>query len=125
VVRGQASFIGKQGLTYSPGISAEAVGARGIHLQLATLPPGLKAHAHKHEDHETALYVLSGRSAMWYGDKLASHLEVSAGDYLYIPPNMPHQPYNASTTEACIVLIARTDPNEQESVVMLPELDGS
>ena len=123
VVKAQASFIGKQGLTYSPAISAETVGARGIHLQIATLPPELKARAHKHENHETALYVLSGTSAMWYGEDLRSHLEVSAGNYLYIPANMPHQPYNTSETEACVVVIARTDPNEQESVVLLPDLD--
>jgi uncharacterized RmlC-like cupin family protein len=37
---------------------------------------------------------------------------------------VPHLPYNASETEACVALIARTDPNEQESVVLLPELDA-
>jgi len=47
-----------------------------------------------------------------------------AGDFVYIPANMPHQPYNRSQTEPATAVIARTDPNEQESVVMLPELDG-
>ena len=46
------------------------------------------------------------------------------GDYLYIPADVPHLPYNASETEPCLAVIARTDPNEQESVVLLPELDG-
>jgi uncharacterized RmlC-like cupin family protein len=42
---------------------------------------------------------------------------VRAGDFLYIPANLPHLPYNLSQSESCVVVIARTDPNEQESVV--------
>jgi uncharacterized RmlC-like cupin family protein len=60
---------------------------------------------------------------MWYGEKLEEHLCARAGESLYIPANMPHLPYNLSDTENCVALIARTDPNEQESVVLLPELD--
>jgi uncharacterized RmlC-like cupin family protein len=123
VVRDNAEFVGKQGLTYRPGISAESVGARGIHLQTVVLPPRAYANAHKHAAHETAIYVLSGVSAMWYGPRLTEHMTVKAGDYLYIPADMPHQPYNPSHTEPCVAIIARTDPNEQESVVLLPELD--
>jgi uncharacterized RmlC-like cupin family protein len=119
-----ARFTGKQALTYTPGISAESVGATGIHLQLVTLPPGGRAKAHRHEAHETAIHVLSGESGMWYGDRLEQHLTARAGDFVYIPAGMPHLPYNPSTTEACVAVIARTDPNEQESVVLLPELDG-
>jgi uncharacterized RmlC-like cupin family protein len=44
---------------------------------------------------------------------------MSAGDFLYIPANTPHLPYNASDTEPCVGVIARTDPNEQESVTLL------
>lgn len=61
---------------------------------------------------------------MWFGEGLREHLEVRAGDYLYIPAGMPHLPYNPSATEVCTAVIARTDPNEQESVVLLPELDA-
>ena len=46
-----------------------------------------------------------------------------AGSFVYIPANMPHLPYNQSPTETCVAVIARTDPNEQESVVLLPELE--
>lgn len=116
-------FIGRQGLPYRPGISAESAGARGIHLQLVTIPPGGRAKAHKHANHETALYVLSGESGMWHGEQLEHHMLCRAGDYVYIPADMPHLPYNASASEPCIAVIARTDPNEQESVVLLPELD--
>jgi uncharacterized RmlC-like cupin family protein len=117
-------FQGKQALWYSPGISAESAGARGIHLQIVTIPPGAKAKAHKHAAHETAIYALSGVSGMWYGEHLENHVVVKPGDFLYIPADMPHLPYNPSATENCVALIARTDPNEQESVVLLPHLDA-
>ena len=124
VVRAGAAFIGKQQLAYTPGISAELVGATGIHLQLVTLAPGSRAKAHKHESHETAIYILSGVSEMWFGDRLEHHAVCAAGDFVYIPADVPHLPFNASTTEPCVAVISRTDPNEQESVVLMPELDG-
>ena len=61
---------------------------------------------------------------MWYGERLEQHLIARAGEFLYIPANMPHLPYNLSASESCVAVIARTDPNDQESVVLLPELDG-
>jgi uncharacterized RmlC-like cupin family protein len=123
VVGTEPEFTGKQGLSYAAAISAQTVGARGIHMQIVTIPPGGRARAHKHADHETAIHVLSGESGMWYGETLEQHLVVRAGDFLYIPANMPHLPYNLSDAENCIAVIARTDPNEQESVVLLPELE--
>ena len=92
-----------------------------MHLQ--TIPPGGRARAHLHANHETAIYVLSGTAEMWYGEVLQQHLTGRAGDFLYIPAGTPHLPANCSPTEPCIAVIARTDPNEQESVVLLPELD--
>ena len=60
---------------------------------------------------------------MWYGEQLESKLEAAAGDFLYIPPGVPHVPINCSDTEWARALVARTDPNEQESVELLPHLD--
>ena len=51
-------------------------------------------------------------------------LERHAGDFVYIPAGTPHLPVNASESEPCVALVARTDPNEQESVVLLAELDS-
>ena len=68
--------------------------------------------------------MISGVTEMWYGEQLAEHLVVGAGDFLYIPAGMPHLPANPSSTEPAIAVIARTDPNEQESVHLLPHLDG-
>jgi uncharacterized RmlC-like cupin family protein len=120
VVRGGKPFSGRQGLDYFEGISAESAGSTGICMHLLELPPGAQARPHLHENHETAILVLSGSARMRYGDGLKDELEVSQGDFLYIPPGMPHQPFNASSEKATAV-IARTDPNEQESVVLLDE----
>jgi len=124
LLRAGASFIGKQGFSYAPAVSAETVGASAIHMQLLTMPPGARAKAHKHEAHETAIYVLSGEGAMYFGERLERHMVAKPGDFIYIPANMPHLPYNMSQTEPCVAVIARTDPNEQESVVLMPELDA-
>jgi len=62
---------------------------------------------------------------MWYGERLEQHLIARAGEFLYIPANMPHLPYNLSVSESCVAVIARTDPNDQESVVLLSELGGA
>lgn len=124
VVRSEHNYAGKQGLSYFAGIAAETVGSTGICMHLLTIPPGGRAKAHLHEAHETAIYVLSGHAQMWFGEGLGEHLSVQAGEFLYIPAGVPHLPANASDTEPCTAVLARTDPNEQESVVLLPELDN-
>jgi len=123
LIRGGKQITGKQGLDYTVGISAESAGATGIHMQMLTMPPGARAKAHKHATHETAIYAVSGVSHVWHGERLEHHSIVEAGDYFYIPADVPHLPYNPSKTETVVAIIARTDPNEQESVVLLPELE--
>ena len=118
-------FVGKQGLVYAAAVSAETVGARGIHMQIVRIPPGGRAKAHKHAEHETAIFALSGTSCMWHGARLEQHATLQPGEFLYIPADVPHLPYNPSETETCVAVIARTDPNEQESVVLLPELEAA
>jgi len=124
IVRAGKAVDGKQGFSYAPAISAESVGASGIHMQLLTIPPGARSKAHKHESHETAVYVLDGEAGVYYGENLEHHMISRAGDFSYIPANVPHLTYNLSQTAPCVALIARTDPHDQESVVLLPELEG-
>ena len=124
VVREGAPFRGKQGHVYRPAISAEAVGARALHMQMLTIPPGERAHAHKHAAHETAIHVLSGVSGCFWGARLEHHLIAGAGDFVYIAADVPHLPYNRSADTTVVAIIARTDPNEQESVILLPELEA-
>lgn len=123
VVKPGNTYDGKQGLSYFEGISAQSVGSRGICMHLLTMPPGARAKAHLHESHETAIYCLSGSAHTWYGDRLEHHVILHAGEMFYIPAGVPHLPANLSSAP-CTAVIARTDPNEQESVVLLPELDG-
>jgi uncharacterized RmlC-like cupin family protein len=114
---------GKQGTFHQAGISAQTAGAERLCLHLLTMPPGGRARPHLHESHETALYVISGIGVTWYGEGLSERVVTRAGDYLYIPPNVPHVAANLSLTEPCVGVAARTDPNEQESVRLLPELN--
>ena len=123
LIRPQTTYDGKQGFSYHAGIAAETVGSSGICMHLLTIPPGGRAKAHLHESHETAIYVLSGETHTWYGDRLEHHIVARAGDLFYIPAGVPHLPANLSDQPASAV-IARTDPKEQESVVLLPELDA-
>ncbi len=123
VIRSNETYEGKQGFSYFAGVSAETTGSSGLCMHLLEIPPGGRAQPHLHEHHETAIYIISGDAEMWYGEGLREHLTVSAGDFLYIPAGAPHLPANPSETEPCTAVIARTDPNEQESVVLRPELD--
>jgi len=120
----EGSYAGKQGFAYFAGLSAQTVGTRGICMHLLNVPPGGRAKAHLHANHETALYVISGEAITWYGENLGESAITRAGDFLYIPAGVPHLPVNLSQTESCIAVVARTDPNEQESVVLLPQLDA-
>ncbi|MCZ6672337.1 MAG: cupin domain-containing protein, partial [Verrucomicrobia bacterium] len=108
---------------YHSGISRQTAGSKGICMHILHLPPGAVEKAHLHRDHETAIYMISGSAELRYGEHLEEHEVIHAGEFLYISPNTPHLPRNASETEECVVVIARTDPNEQESVVLLPELE--
>ena len=123
LVRPTGTFDGKQGLRYFEGIAAETVGSSGICMHVVTIPPGARAKAHLHESHETALYVISGEAVTFYGDQLEQSATTKAGDMFYIPAGVPHLPANLSDAP-CTAVIARTDPKEQESVVLLPELDA-
>jgi uncharacterized RmlC-like cupin family protein len=125
LIRADSTYEGKQGFTYFHGISAESVGAGGICMHLLTIPPAGRAKAHLHESHETAIYVLSGTGRMWWGDNLEHVMDCGPGDMIYIPAGMPHLPTNPSETEPCVAVLARTDPNEQESVVLRPDLEDA
>ena len=123
LVRPSNTYDGKQGLTYFEGIASETVGSRAICMHLLTIPPGGRAKVHLHENHETAIYILSGEAITLWGDQLEERTELRGGDLFYIPAGVPHLPVNISNAPVSAV-IARTDPNEQESVVLLPELEA-
>jgi uncharacterized RmlC-like cupin family protein len=124
VVRAGEGAEGRTGVTYAAGISSASAGARGLCLQLASLPPGAQSRAHLHQDHESAAYVIEGTMVMRFGERLEHGVSAGPGDFIYIPDGVPHVVLNPSETEAAVAVLARTDPEAQESVTELPELDA-
>lgn len=116
VVRPTAETLTRQHLPTFVGISGATAGAQGICMNLVVIPPGGAATPHRHRGYETAIYMLQGRVETRYGDGLRQSTIVEAGDFLFIAPDVPHQPINLSATESALAIVARNDPNEQESV---------
>lgn len=123
VISSVDSYEGKQGPSYTGGISAETVGARAIWLGVVTMLPESRTKAHFHADHETALYVMHGECELWFGEALERCEIARVGHFIYIPAGVPHVAVNRSPTEHLIVVGARTDASEQESVMLQPDLD--
>ncbi len=115
-VRPEATTMTRQRLPNFVGISAATAGATGISMNLVIIPPGGAAEPHLHRNYETAIYLLKGRVETRYGPGLRQSVINEAGDFLFIPANVPHQPINLSDTEPAQAIVARNDANEQESV---------
>ncbi|WP_455367135.1 cupin domain-containing protein [Kaarinaea lacus] len=116
-VRAPQEVFTKQQLPYFLGISGQTTGAKTLSMNLVVIPPGAAAEPHYHKDFETGIYVLQGRVETRYGAKLEKSVINEAGDFIFIPPNLPHQPFNLSDTETAMGIVVRNDPNEQENVV--------
>jgi uncharacterized RmlC-like cupin family protein len=86
-------------------------------MHLVVIPPGGVAAPHCHRNFESAIYLLEGRVETRYGPGLRQSVVNVAGDFLFIPPDLPHQAFNLSDTEPARAIVARNDPNEQENVV--------
>src|SRR5688500_15542549 len=84
VIRAYDSLQGQEGVNYVVGISAETVGARGLCMHIVKLPPGARAKAHLHAEHESAAYVIQGEIDLLHGDKLQHHVVIHAGEFAYI-----------------------------------------
>ena len=116
-IRPEKTTMTKQKLPNFVGISEATTGARHLSMNLVIIPPGGAAQPHVHPGYETAIYLLQGRVETHYGTGLRKSVIHEAGDFIFIPTDVPHQPVNLSTTEPAKALVARNDPNEQESVV--------
>ncbi len=117
VIRTPEELKSKQNLPYFHGISSQNTGSRVLSMNLVIIPPGGQADAHYHDGFESAIYLIQGRVETRYGHGLGKSIINQAGDFIYIPPNVPHQPRNLSQTEPAMAIVARNDPDEQESVV--------
>lgn len=118
-VRPEAETMSRQHLPYYVGISAATAGAHGLSLNLIIIPPGGAAQPHLHRGYETAIYLIKGRVETRYGPGLSQSVINQSGDFLFIPPDVPHQPVNLSADEPAVAIVARNDPNEQEHVILV------
>jgi uncharacterized RmlC-like cupin family protein len=117
VIRPSPAASGRQRLDYFLGVSAETCGSTGLAMHLVVVPPSAAAEPHFHDGYETAIYQLEGRVETRYGPDLAESVVTEAGDFLFVPPGVPHQAVNLSETEPAVAIIARNYANEQERVV--------
>lgn len=118
VIRSARGCDARQGASLPSGVTSRSAGAQALGLHLVMIPPGSRGMPHFHEGHETAIYTVSGETEVWHGAGLVKRTVVRAGDFMYIPPGIPHLPVNRGDVTA-IAVVARTDPEEQESVVVV------
>lgn len=122
LIRAGERYVGKQGLSYLAGLTHDSAGSRAICMTFLTLPPGTRAKAHLHRAIETAIYVVDGEAGMYFGERLGEYLVARGGEYVYIPADMPHLVLNRSESD-CRAVVAHTSPDDQEGIVLLPELE--
>lgn len=116
-VRPERELMTRQRLPYFLGISAGSAGSCGLSMHMVVIPPGAAAAPHLHQGYETAIYVLEGRVETRYGHRLEHSVISEAGDFLYIPPDLPHEAQNLSATQPARAIVARNDAAEQERVL--------
>lgn len=119
-IRPDAEVPTRQRLPYFVGVSGQSAGAVGLSMHLVVIPPGARSEPHSHRGHETAIYVLEGRVETRWGEGLAQSVVSEPGDFLFIPPGVPHQAINLSASEPARAVVARNDPAEQDNVVPYP-----
>ena len=94
------------------GVSEGLSGAKNIHLAIATIPKDRCSTTHFHTNCESAIYVLSGSGIFLHGEKMDIEEEINEGDFIFVPPFVPHQEINASKKEVlkCILFRSGQDP---------------
>jgi uncharacterized RmlC-like cupin family protein len=103
------------GMTRAAAITHARVGAQKIWAGTVTIKPDAKTGAHHHGALESVIYVVRGRARMRWGDRLEFVAEAGAGDFIYVPPYVPHQEINAAPDEPLECVLVRSD---QEAVVV-------
>ncbi|HJV84445.1 MAG TPA: cupin domain-containing protein [Noviherbaspirillum sp.] len=115
-IRPEHEVMTQQRLPYFIGISGQTVGAQGLSMHIVVIPPGARAAPHQHIGYETGIYVLAGRVCTRWGERLENEVVSEAGDFLFVPPGVPHEAINLSETESARAVVARNDPAEQDKV---------
>jgi uncharacterized RmlC-like cupin family protein len=103
------------GMNRAAAINFARVGAQKLWAGTVTIHAHAKTGAHHHGELESVIYVLRGRARMRWGNQLEFTAEAGPGDFIYVPPFVPHQEINASDTEPLECVLVRSD---QEAVVV-------
>jgi uncharacterized RmlC-like cupin family protein len=106
------------GMMRSAAISGDQTGAQALWMGRTELPPGVCSGDHHHGESETGIYVVSGTPAFVFRDPATGELvrlETRPGDYVWVPPHVPHREENLSADEPAVVVIARST---QEAIVV-------
>ena len=99
-------------MTRLAGVSQGLVGAEGIHLAVANIPPGCASSPHHHVNCESAIYVSKGSGRFLTGPQLETTLDIQVGDFIYVPQGSVHQPINDSLSDPLELIVARNTPVE-------------
>src|SRR5260370_5443139 len=103
------------GMIRAAAINYARAGASKIWAGTVTIHPNAKTGAHHHGELESVIYVLKGRARMRWGEQLEYVAEAGPGDFIFVPPYVPHQEINASTDETLECVLVRSD---NEAVVV-------
>jgi len=100
------------GMTRAAAINHARAGANKLWAGTVVVQPNAKTGAHHHGDLETVLYVVKGRARFRWGDKLEFVDEAGPGDFIYVPPYVPHQEINADPNRPveCVVVRSGQEP---------------
>jgi uncharacterized RmlC-like cupin family protein len=103
------------GMERKAAINYARVGAQKIWAGTVRIKPDAKTGAHHHGELESVIYVVKGRARMRWGESLEFTAEAGRGDFIFVPPYVPHQEINASTDEPLECVVIRSD---NEAVVV-------
>ena len=103
------------GMNRAAAITHARAGAEKLWAGTVVIHPNAKTGAHHHGPVESVIYVVSGRARMRWGDRLESTAEAGPGDFIYVPPYVPHQEINANHDEPLSCVLVRSG---QEPVVV-------
>jgi uncharacterized RmlC-like cupin family protein len=103
------------GMSRAAAINAARVGAQKIWAGTVSIEPNAKTGAHHHGALESVIYVVHGRARMRWGERLEFVAEAGPGDFIFVPPYVPHQEINASADERLECVLVRSD---NEAVVV-------
>jgi uncharacterized RmlC-like cupin family protein len=97
------------GMDRKAAVTLARVGAQKLWAGTVTIHPDAKTGAHHHGHLESVIYVVRGRARMRWGERLEFTAEAGPGDFIYVPPYVPHQEINASPTEVLECVLCRSD----------------